>query len=114
MGLEAYLSIQGKEGWTFSSKGGISVFQTSIPPLLILILSISSFPPQDSTKYGHINIPIIHTGMKKHQIKSGYYYIFWGLATISVVFGQVYVGSGYRQMVESIEKVIEKVDQAAN
>ena len=52
--------------------------------------------------------------MKKHQIKSGYYYIFWGLATISVVFGQVYVGSGYRQMVESIDKVIEKIDQAAN
>ena len=52
--------------------------------------------------------------MKKHQIKSGYYYIFWGLATISVVFGQVYVGSGYRQMGDRIDKVIEKIDQAAN
>jgi len=52
--------------------------------------------------------------MKKHQIKSGYYYIFWGLATASVLAGQVYVGSGYRQMSESIDKVIEKVDQATN
>ena len=52
--------------------------------------------------------------MKKHQIKSGYYYIFWGLATVSVVFGQVYVGNGYRHMVESIDKVIEKIDQATD
>ena len=51
--------------------------------------------------------------MKKHQIKSGYYYIFWGLATISVLFGQVYVGSGYRQMSESIEKIREEIVKAS-
>ncbi len=50
--------------------------------------------------------------MKKHQIKSGYYYIFWGLATISVVIGQVYVGSGYRQMVNSIEKLTTEISKA--
>ena len=52
--------------------------------------------------------------MKKHQIKSGYYYIFWGLATISVVIGQVYVGSGYRQMVNSIEELTEEVKKIRN
>ena len=52
--------------------------------------------------------------MKKHQIKSGYYYIFWGLATISVLFGQVYVGSGYRQMSESIEKIREEIVKASD
>ena len=52
--------------------------------------------------------------MKKHQIKSGYYYIFWGLATVSVVFGQVYVGSGYRQMSESIEEVTKEIVKAFN
>ena len=52
--------------------------------------------------------------MKKHQIKSGYYYIFWGLATISVLFGQVYVGSGYRQMRDSIEEVTEEIKQTFN
>ena len=52
--------------------------------------------------------------MRKHQIKSGYYYIFWGLATISVVIGQVYVGSGYRQMVNSIEELTEEVKEARN
>ena len=52
--------------------------------------------------------------MKKHQIKSGYYYIFWGLATISVLFGQVYVGSGYRQMSESIEEIREEIVKASD
>ena len=52
--------------------------------------------------------------MRKHQIKSGYYYIFWGLATISVVIGQVYVGSGYRQMVNSIEELTEEISKVAN
>ena len=48
--------------------------------------------------------------MKKHQIKSCYYYIFWGVATISGVIGQIYVGSGYRQMVETIEEISEKIN----
>ena len=52
--------------------------------------------------------------MKKHQIKSGYYYIFWGLATISVVVGQIYVGSGYRQMVNSIEEIRKEIVKAPN
>ena len=52
--------------------------------------------------------------MKKHQIKSGYYYIFWGLATISVLFGQVYVGSGYRQMSESIEQIRKEIVKASD
>jgi len=93
---------------------GIDVFSDINPSLLILILLISSLSTQDSTKYGHINIPIIHTGMKKHQIKSGYYYIFWGLATASVVIGQVYVGSGYRQMVNSIEELTTEISEARN
>ena len=50
--------------------------------------------------------------MKKHQIKSGYYYIFWGLATVSVVIGQIYVGSGYRQMRDSIEEVTKEIVKA--
>ena len=40
------------------------------------------------------------------------YYIFWGLATVSVVLGQVYVGNGYRQMTNSIEELTEEIDQA--
>ena len=37
----------------------------------------------------------------RHQIKSQWYYVFWGIATVAVVSGQVYVGTGYRQMAQS-------------
>ena len=36
------------------------------------------------------------------QIKSHWYYVFWGIATVSVVAGQVYVGSGYREMANEV------------
>lgn len=38
---------------------------------------------------------------KKCQVKSKFYYIFWGTATVSVLLGQLYVGMGYRIMAES-------------
>jgi len=41
----------------------------------------------------------------KAQMKSSSYYLFWGIATLAVVAGQVYVGTGYRSMSESIEKL---------
>ena len=40
-------------------------------------------------------------------MKSSHYYIFWGIATIAVVAGQLYVGSGYRVMSESVNSLIE-------
>lgn len=44
---------------------------------------------------------------KRHQIKSFWYYIFWGLMSASVVAGQIYVGTGYREMSESIRSAIQ-------
>ena len=44
---------------------------------------------------------------KRHQVKSSWYYIFWGLMSASVVAGQIYVGTGYREMSESIKSVIQ-------
>jgi len=41
--------------------------------------------------------------MKKHQIKSCWYYIFWGAATLSVLIGQLHVGSGYKRMANGLE-----------
>ena len=38
---------------------------------------------------------------KRCQIKSKFYYIFWGTATVAVVLGQLYVGTGYRVRAES-------------
>ena len=42
---------------------------------------------------------------KKHQIKSQWYYWFWGAATVSVLAGQIYVGTGYRQMSVSVNNL---------
>ena len=38
------------------------------------------------------------------QMKSRFYYWFWGAATVTVVSGQFYVGSGYRQMAKSLDR----------
>ena len=46
---------------------------------------------------------------QKAQVKSKFYYIFWGVATASVVLGQLYVGSGYRQMSRSFNRIVDSV-----
>ena len=43
----------------------------------------------------------------KHQAKSNMYYVFWGACTIAVMAGQIYVGTGYRSMSKSIEKLVD-------
>tara|TARA_B100000003_G_scaffold24483_1_gene19564 strand:+ start:294 stop:452 length:159 start_codon:yes stop_codon:yes gene_type:complete len=42
---------------------------------------------------------------KNHQVKSRWYYYFWGIATVSVVAGQLYVGTGYRVLVEQLQTI---------
>ncbi len=46
---------------------------------------------------------------RRHQVKSKFYYIFWGIATVSVFAGQIYVGSGYRQMARSFNRIIDTI-----
>ena len=43
----------------------------------------------------------------KHQVKSNKYYLFWGAATIAVMAGQIYVGTGYRNMSESLDILVK-------
>ena len=38
------------------------------------------------------------------QMKSRWYYLFWGTATIAVVAGQIYVGTSYRAMAKSMNR----------
>ena len=45
----------------------------------------------------------------KAQIKSSRYYLFWGAATIAVVAGQIYVGSGYRVLGDEVQNLIEVI-----
>ena len=44
---------------------------------------------------------------KRNQVKSRFYYIFWGAATVTVFVGQLYVGAGFRRMAESFDKVLD-------
>ena len=44
----------------------------------------------------------------KAQKKSSSYYLFWGIATVAVVSGQVYVGTGYRAMSKSLDAWFDK------
>ena len=46
---------------------------------------------------------------QRNQVKSKFYYIFWGLATASVFAGQLYVGSGYRQMSRSFNRIMDAI-----
>ena len=45
---------------------------------------------------------------KRAQVKSRWYYIFWGTATVAVVAGQIYVGNGYREMSETLEQTLKE------
>ena len=46
----------------------------------------------------------------RNQVKSRFYYIFWGVATTSVVLGQLYVGSGYRVFARSLNRIFDTIE----
>ena len=47
---------------------------------------------------------------QRAQGKSKFYYIFWGIATASVVLGQLYVGSGYRMFAGSLNRIFDTIE----
>ena len=47
---------------------------------------------------------------RRNQVKSKFYYIFWGIATVSVVLGQLYVGSGYRIMAAAMLRIFDTIE----
>lgn len=47
---------------------------------------------------------------QRAQVKSRFYYLFWGIATISVVLGQLYVGSGYRLYANALLRIYESIE----
>ena len=46
----------------------------------------------------------------KAQVKSRFYYFFWGTATVAVVLGQLYVGTGYRVLHGDMQQLLDRVD----
>ena len=45
---------------------------------------------------------------ERAQVKSRWYYSFWGIATVAVVSGQLYVGTSYRAMARSMNRWFEE------
>ena len=50
------------------------------------------------------------TKKQRHQVKSRWYYIFWGTATLAVVAGQFYVGTGYRLMSGALHRILHSIE----
>ena len=53
---------------------------------------------------------MIEKQKQRNQVKSKFYYIFWGIATFSVVAGQLYVGSGYRIFAQSLNRIFDTIE----
>jgi len=60
--------------------------------------------------YAHIMCIMITKEKVRNQVKSKFYYIFWGVATASVVLGQLYVGSGYRGFARSLNRIFDTIE----
>ena len=46
----------------------------------------------------------------KNQMKSYQYYLFWGICTVAVMAGQIYVGTGYKSMSDSVKDLTEMIE----
>jgi len=46
----------------------------------------------------------------RNQLKSNMYYVFWGVCTMAVMTGQVYVGVGYNNMSQSVKGLTEIIE----
>ena len=50
----------------------------------------------------------------RNQVKSKFYYVFWGVATTSVVLGQLYVGAGYRAYASALLRIFDSIEVEVN
>ena len=56
----------------------------------------------------------LNTEKRRAQVKSRFYYLFWGAATVSVLFGQLYVVSGYRQFAGALNRLFDTIEVQVN
>ena len=56
----------------------------------------------------------LRTEKRRAQVKSRFYYLFWGAATVSVFVGQIYVGSGYRQCAGALNRLFDTIEVQVN
>ena len=72
-------------------------------PLLYYLFSLKEHTNIPNTPPLNSNKPSM-TAPPQH--KQRYYYIFWSIATLSVVCGQVYVASSYRSLADSLRMTL--------
>jgi len=68
--------------------------------LSIYLILISPIPPPRFNE--SLDIPIILTMTAPKQHKQRYYYIFWSIATLAVLCGQIYVASSYKSLADAL------------
>jgi len=73
------------------------VFQTTLP--LYTYIPLMDILIIHSLTYSNL---IMTTPHQPKQIKSHWYYVFWSLATLAVVLGQVYVATSYRALANAL------------
>ena len=59
--------------------------------------------------YGGVYFQMTKFTKTKAQMKSNMYYVFWGACTFAVMAGQIYVGTGYNSMSQSVEALTEVI-----
>lgn len=63
-----------------------------------------------SLRFHHRDIHEELDAMKlRAKVKSRFYYIFWGAATVAVVSGQIYVGASYSSMSRSLDNILAHI-----
>ena len=72
---------------------------------------INTYIPYSPPRFNEsLDIPIILTMTAPKQHKQRYYYIFWSIATLSVVIGQINVFNSYNRLSENLEIIL--IEQA--
>ena len=85
-----------EKGGLFPSRGNPMSFRHQFPFL-------NTYIPYSHPLFKEsLDIPIIYSMTAPKQHKQRYYYIFWSIATISVVIGQIYVATGYRSLAQAL------------
>ena len=72
-------------------------------PLLYYLFSLKEHTNIPHTPSLNSNKPSM-TAPPQH--KQRYYYIFWSIATLAVVCGQIYVASSYRSLAEALRMAL--------
>ena len=60
-----------------------------------------------STNHSSTNTLTMSKKKPPRQLKQRYYYIFWSIATIAVVSGQIHVATAYNRMASNLELIFD-------